>query len=99
MQSADADNLIPGKTFEYLATGNIILALISKGATSDLLSEFDNVLIADSNDKDQIKVCIKRINNEKSTLSKIPSNYKMKLRMLTRRVQTEKLAQILNRLI
>lgn len=99
IQSGSSRNLIPGKTFEYLATGNTILALISEGATHNLLCEFDNVLIADIDDKEKIKDCIKIIVNERSISTNISPENKIKLQKLTRRGQTEKLVQILNKLI
>lgn len=52
---------IPGKSFEYLATGNEILLLAGSHAVAELLCEYENVHRADPDDVRAIKTCIVRI--------------------------------------
>jgi glycosyltransferase involved in cell wall biosynthesis len=97
MQSESAGPQIPGKTYEYLATGNKILGLLHDGATRDLLEKYDNVLISDPGDNDRIKECIMTL---KKGFSQNPqkSNNAANLKDITRRRQTERLANLLNNL-
>jgi glycosyltransferase involved in cell wall biosynthesis len=55
IQSKLAPFQIPAKTYEYIATGTFILALVPEGSTSNLLRPFDNVYIADPDNKEEIK--------------------------------------------
>lgn len=55
LQSSLASNQIPGKTFEYLATGNPIIALVSDGATANLLGSFGRAMIARPDDIHSIR--------------------------------------------
>ncbi|OGC91165.1 MAG: hypothetical protein A2W25_10270 [candidate division Zixibacteria bacterium RBG_16_53_22] len=55
MQSKLAPFQIPAKTYEYIATGNFILALVPHGSTFNLLRSFNNVYVADPDDKEEIK--------------------------------------------
>ncbi len=98
IQSEMANSAIPGKTFEYLATGNKILALIPPGMTSEFLSQFNSVLEAGINDKKAIKNCITKLMNERNIGTNTIESDKVKLREITRRKQTEKLAQIMSNL-
>jgi hypothetical protein len=52
---------IPAKAFEYLGTGNEILTLTSKGATRNFMSGFEQVALAELNDKDAIKEALKHL--------------------------------------
>lgn len=61
MQGENASVQIPGKTFEYIATGNEIIALVSNGATRNFLGDFDRVSLAGINAKDKIKECIRDV--------------------------------------
>ena len=96
MQSDMAKPQIPGKTYEYLATGNPIFALVPDGATSDLLSDFNHALISDPGDKERIKECIINLlrNNDLAPDEKS----KKLLAELTRKKQTAKLALIMEKL-
>lgn len=61
VQADTAQVHIPAKAFEYLGTGREILVLTSEGATKNFMSRFDHVQIAELNDTEQIKSCIRRI--------------------------------------
>ncbi len=61
LQSEKSPVQIPAKTFEYLATGNEIIALAAPGATANFLKNFENVSIAAPDDNDAVRSCIKRI--------------------------------------
>ena len=58
IQASNQADLIPAKTFEYLATDNYILALVPRGAAYDFLRDFDKVALADLHDKEQVKAAI-----------------------------------------
>jgi glycosyltransferase involved in cell wall biosynthesis len=98
IQSKGASPQIPGKTYEYLATGNPILALVPQGAASALMSEFDNVLIAEPGNMAQIKECILRLKNGLAYELRGKLKNEKLLNELTRRGQTMKLASILDKL-
>jgi glycosyltransferase involved in cell wall biosynthesis len=50
-----AEKIIPGKTFEYLATPIPILAVIPKGVTAEIVGAQKNVFVAEPNDPHAIK--------------------------------------------
>ena len=99
MQSELASPQIPGKTFDYLATGNRILALVPPGATSDLLGGFEHIKIADPRDKDQIKTCILELMRELTgALVKSKPDCRQPVEF-SRKTQTRELAAILDSMI
>ncbi len=50
-----ADKIIPGKTFEYLATPLPVFAIVPDGVTVDIIKNENNVFIASPGDTDSIK--------------------------------------------
>ena len=65
LQGKTFNNQIPGKVYEYLATGNPIISLLGKGgATDKLLDSIPNAHVADENDVIEIKTAIKKLLNE-----------------------------------
>lgn len=92
----DTAALIPGKTFEYLATGNHILALVSSGATANILSEFNNVEIAHPYEKDEIQKAVLRILEKIRTQQGVDSVHYEKLQKYTRKKQAEYFSELLN---
>jgi glycosyltransferase involved in cell wall biosynthesis len=55
MQGADASTARPAKVYDYLATGNLIMAITPDGATRNFLRDFDNVIYVDPDNKEMIK--------------------------------------------
>ncbi len=97
MQGPLQSTCIPAKTFEYLATGNSILALVTPGATADFLSKFKNVEMAHPYKNDEIETAILQIlKNYKDRLSLDPEHFN-KLQKYTRKNQTIYLAELLNK--
>lgn len=59
LQGSVFDNQIPGKVYEYIATGNPIVGLVGKGgASAALLRSLKDAFAADENDVVQIKQAI-----------------------------------------
>jgi len=98
IQSPNPDTAacVPGKTFEYLATGNHILALVSSGATANILSEFSNVELAHPYKKDEIQRAVLRILEKIKTQRGVNSDYYEKLQKYTRKKQAEYFSELLN---
>jgi len=62
-----AEKIIPGKTFEYMATGNHILAIVPDGEVCMLLrNHYDNFTIASPASVEQIKTAIIRVIQSKA---------------------------------
>jgi glycosyltransferase involved in cell wall biosynthesis len=99
MQSESAGPQIPGKTYEYLATGNDILGLLPEGATRDYLRNFKNVFLADPSDLNNIKECIIGIKNHaRQSSGNFDINNEL-LQSITRRQKAQDLANLLNGII
>jgi hypothetical protein len=95
MQGADAPAARPAKIYDYLATGNLIMALTPGGATRNFLSNFDNVIFAEPDNKEMIKDCIlKAIAKVRSGEGNIKPDTDM-LNEYTSRSLTEKLGGLL----
>ena len=66
-----SDQIIPGKTFEYMATGKHILAIVPEGETSGLLKrEYCNATIAHPKEIENISNQILKLVTNKGTISK-----------------------------
>jgi hypothetical protein len=52
------DGTMPGKTFEYLATGNPILALVDEGPAKALINELKAGVTISVNDKEKIEIVL-----------------------------------------
>lgn len=99
MQSESAGPQIPGKTYEYLATGNSILGLLSDGATKEYIRNYDNVFIADPHDLRGIKECILNIKKRAVSCPSDNNINKEMLRSVTRRQNTRDLVNYLENII
>lgn len=66
---------IPAKTFEYMASGANIIALISDGATADLLRETGCGIVAEPNSIHQIKAAIEACYKEYKVNKCRPGHY------------------------
>ena len=86
---------IPAKTFEYLATGNQILTLTGEGSTRNFLSAYKQVLVAEPNDKDRIKDCLKEIIRRRKAEGSNPA-VDPAIDALTKLKLTEELARLLD---
>lgn len=96
IQTSMASNQIPAKTFDYIATGNQILALVPPGATRNLLAEFPNVEIADPNDISSVKRSVETlITRLRSGRGKDFLNEK-KMNVLSRRYLTGRFSKLLD---
>lgn len=73
-----AENIILGKTFEYIATGNHILAMVPKGETYDILEQnYSNVSIVSPLDVDEIcSVLLKLIKRDPALFRLDNSDFK-----------------------
>lgn len=99
MQSGLASTQIPAKTFEYLATGNDIVALIPAGATLNLLRNFDNVLTADPENTQEILACLKKaIMSVRESRSR-GRNPQHRNQVFSRRESAETLSLLLDRMM
>tara|TARA_R110001599_G_scaffold229345_2_gene428521 strand:- start:35 stop:1243 length:1209 start_codon:yes stop_codon:yes gene_type:complete len=59
LQGRNFNNQIPGKLYEYIATGNPILGLVGKGgATEDLINDLSNGFSVEESDVESIKDAI-----------------------------------------
>lgn len=97
IQAASGKVHIPAKAFEYLGTGNSILTLTTKGATKNFMSRFDHVSIAELENRDDIKVAIKKLMSQLRDSSKI-SDKGQQLDAITKRSLTKEFARHLDRI-
>jgi glycosyltransferase involved in cell wall biosynthesis len=89
---------IPAKAFEYLATGNQILVLTSEGATKNFMSTFDNVSIAEIDDKDEIKQAVRKILT-RLRADRRPLFDNSRVAAITKRELTGKFASLLDKML
>jgi len=91
-----ASQIIPAKTFEYLATGKRILAIVPEGETSRLLAaEYANAAIFHPNETDRIATYIlKLLENKNSVFEQI----KVDVAKYERKFLAGKLAEIFSSL-
>jgi glycosyltransferase involved in cell wall biosynthesis len=91
-----ADQIIPAKTFEYVATGKKILAIVPEGETSRLLdAEYANAAIFHPNETDLIATYILRLLENKSLVF---GKKKTDVAKYERKFLTGKLAEIFSSL-
>ena len=89
-----ADQIIPAKTFEYMATGNSILAIVPEGETSMLLRKsYPKSLIVHPDDIELIAENISALIDGKTWLNE---ERKADLSKYERRRLTEKLSEVLS---
>jgi len=88
-----ADQIIPAKTFEYMATGNFILAIVPEGETSRLLrGSYPKSTIVHPN---EIEIIAKNISTLIADKKQLYEESKTDLSEYGRRRLTEKLAEVL----
>jgi glycosyltransferase involved in cell wall biosynthesis len=87
---------IPGKTFEYMATGNRILSLITSGPTYKLLEGLPGVWSASQHDKSEIARCIWEAYADARKNDGRGYSRDTSLEKYSRRKLTGKLAELLN---
>lgn len=97
IQAASGKVHIPAKAFEYLGTGNAILTLTTEGATKNFMSRFDHVSIAALENKDDIKVAIRKLMGQLRDSSEA-SDKGQQLGAITKRNLTKEFAQHLDRI-
>lgn len=97
VQAPNQAAMIPAKTFDYLATGNEILALLPPGAAADMLASFENVALADNFDTEGIKAGIKRLTQRIRMEEPGAPKYNDSIRRVTKRKLTETLCSLLER--
>jgi len=87
-----ADKIIPAKTFEYMATGKHIMAIVPEGETSRLLDEeYGNVSIVDPNEVDLIATHILKLISNQEWLIK---HNKIDVSKYERKFLTRRLAMV-----
>ena len=87
-----SDQIIPGKTFEYMATGKHILAIVPEGETSRLLKkEYSNATVIHPKEGEAISQRILGLVRDKRNTGK---NHKIDISQYERRSLTEKLAKV-----
>lgn len=96
LQSDLTPTEVPAKTFEYLATGNEILAMAPPGATASILQGYENVQIAHPEDHAAIKACIQQIVTRLQTGSRDRSRNLQSLKHLHKRELTRDFARLLD---
>ena len=91
-----ANQIIPAKTFEYMATGKPILAIVPEGETSRLLTaEYENAAVFHPNDTDLIgKYVLELLTKQKTILVEKRIN----ILKYERKVLTKKLAAVFSSL-
>ncbi len=99
LQSEKSPVQIPAKTFEYLATGNEIIALAAPGATANFLRSFENVSIAAPDDNDAVKSGIKRIVERLADGKRDQAKTLGELKTLHKRELTKDFARLLNSVV
>jgi glycosyltransferase involved in cell wall biosynthesis len=86
---------IPAKAFEYLGTGNEILTLTSEGATRNFMSGFEQVALAELNDKGAIKEALRHL-IDRIKKGAGPAATDAGLQAITKRSLTKKFAGLLD---
>ncbi len=96
VQAPQQAAMIPAKTFEYLASGNEILALLPEGAAARFLTGFENVAIADIFDKEKIKEGILKLIDRIRSGARVDNRKDERLLSVSRRRLTGKLCGLLD---
>jgi hypothetical protein len=92
-QSPNAKGILPGKIFEYIASGRPIICLGPKdGDLAKLLSSIKTAIVVDHDEKDKLYQFL-------LNYTTLPSNVGEEIKQYSRRALTEKLAIKLNALL
>ncbi len=92
-----SDQIIPGKTFEYMATGKHIFAIVPEGETSGLLKrEYSNATIAHPKEVENISNQILKLVTNKGT---IRNRQDIDISQYERKSLTRKLAMVFSNLM
>lgn len=86
---------IPGKTYQYLASGRPILALTQEGILSDLLRKTGGALIASPRDPAQVALALSRMARAWASGAPLPGADTAQLAPYTRRSIAERFATLL----
>jgi glycosyltransferase involved in cell wall biosynthesis len=86
--------LVPGKTYEYLASGRPILAAVPEGDARDLLGQAENAYLCRPTDVDGMARAIKQAFERKRRGMALPPAGSELLAPFERRVLTQKLATV-----
>ena len=88
--------IVPGKMYEYMASGKHILGLVPKGDCRNFLNEYGNATVVEPNDVDSIAHAILRLKEKKAESSlDVPCNIEF-LNKFERRNLTSPLADVFN---
>lgn len=90
---------IPAKTFEYLATGNEILAMAAPGATANLLRGYGNVQVVNPNDQGAVKQALKVIIERLRSGASDRGQSRQALKHMHKRELTKELARQLDAVV
>jgi glycosyltransferase involved in cell wall biosynthesis len=91
--------LIPGKTYEYLASGRPILAAVPDGDARDLLAQFGRASLCRPKDVDAMRETIQRMLEEKEQPVGMTARDDVGLQALERRAITAELARLFDRVV
>lgn len=91
-----AERIIPAKTFEYMATGRHILAIIPEGETARILTNnYPNASVISPNDMDKITCQLERIIRQEINLS---SEISSSIEKFSRKYLTNQLATLFSKI-
>lgn len=95
-----AGRVVPGKLFEYIATGNPILAIVPDGEVREILAEYPLAHCFSPEDSEGIAQGIERIMREQapSTMAETGTDSEILSQRYERKVLTEKLARLFDEL-
>ena len=96
MQSSQNPTQIPAKAFDYLATGNLILALVDSEATINILNNHKAATIVKLSNVNKIKEGLKQIIIKIRNHEKLSNDDSLKLEAITKKELTKLLAENLN---
>ncbi len=98
VKRGERTRIIPGKTFEYLATGRPILGCLPEGDARDLVNKADNSCTADPCDIPSIKDALRRLSKVEPEADFTKQRREF-LAPYERKALTEKLARFIESLI
>jgi glycosyltransferase involved in cell wall biosynthesis len=91
--------IVPGKTYEYVASGRPILAAVPDGDARELLASLENVSVCRPGDVDAMAAAIARARRALATEGRAPSRPREAAASFDRGVLAGRLAEVLDRVL